>query len=122
MSVRLFEGEKHASLYSKFRPNTPKHVIDVVLNYLSKGIARNKWETACDMGCGTGQNTIILSHFFKYVYGFDVSPAQIQEANKLPHPDNVYFNVSIDLSFLLIYNAYALTIIEVQWRKRHYPK
>jgi trans-aconitate methyltransferase len=94
MSIRYFETANHVNLYSKFRPILPQQVLDFVLNYLSECIDSKEWNIMVDVGCGSGQSTNNLSNFFRHVYGFDVSPEQIREANKTKHPNNVYYNVS----------------------------
>ena len=94
MSVRIFEGQKHANIYSKFRPTVPQHVIKVVLKHLETRIPTKDWETAVDVGCGSGQGTNNLAKYFIKCYGFDVSPAQISEAKESKHSDNVFYDVS----------------------------
>ena len=93
MSIRLFEDIAHANLYAKYRPSPPKKVYDVVLDFLQKEIPSQEWNTAVDVGCGSGQNTNGLASYFTNVYGFDVSPAQIETAKQLKHPPNVHFHV-----------------------------
>nr|XP_008123599.1 PREDICTED: putative methyltransferase DDB_G0268948 [Anolis carolinensis] len=46
---------------------------------------------ALDVGCGSGQGTLLLASRFQKVVGTDVSPAQVEEAQQAPHPDNVSF-------------------------------
>jgi len=93
MSVRIFEGTKHANLYTRFRPTIPDAVIDVVLNFLREKIPSDKWDIAVDVGCGSGQGTHKLAKHFKRCYGFDVSPAQINEAKGAHHSDNICYDV-----------------------------
>ncbi len=102
MSSRAFETADHANAYAKFRPKLPKQVLDHVLNYLNECIDSKAWDIAVDVGCGSGQCTNALSPYFKQVYGFDVSPAQIKEALESQHPKNVNFNVRYYLNFLYI--------------------
>jgi len=94
MSVRIFEGSNHANKYAKFRPIVPDNVIDCVLDYLRQKIDSNEWNIAVDVGCGSGQGTNKLSQYFEKVFGFDVSPAQINEAKNSKHSTNVFYEVS----------------------------
>ena len=86
--------QNHANLYSKFRPTVPQQVLEVVLKYLESDIPSNEWQTAVDVGCGSGQGTNLLAKYFKKCFGFDVSPAQITEAKESKHCDNVSYEVS----------------------------
>ncbi|CAG2104869.1 unnamed protein product, partial [Medioppia subpectinata] len=94
MSVRIFEGTNHANLYSRFRPTVPDEVIAEVLRFLEGRIPSDKWDIAVDVGCGSGQGTNKLSKFFDSCYGYDVSRAQINEAQVVNHSHNVYYDVS----------------------------
>ncbi len=94
MSVRIFEGSNHANKYAKFRPIVPDNVIDCVLDFLRQRIDSNEWNIAVDVGCGSGQGTNKLSQYFRKVFGFDVSPAQINEAKNSKHSTNVFYEVS----------------------------
>jgi len=100
MSVRIFEGSNHANIYSKFRPIVPDNVIDCVLDYLKRKIDSNDWNIAVDVGCGSGQGTNKLSQYFKQIFGFDVSPAQINEALNSKHSSNVFYEVSYELCLI----------------------
>ncbi len=96
MPVRIFEGTNHANLYSKFRPTVPNNVIDCVLQFLREEIDPNQWDRVVDVGCGSGQGTNKLSQYFKQAYGFDVSPAQINEAKNSKHSKNISYSVSFN--------------------------
>lgn len=43
-------------------------------------------DLAVDVGCGSGQSTVVLQPFFKKVFGLDVSSNQIKAARKLCVP------------------------------------
>jgi trans-aconitate methyltransferase len=64
---------------------------------LKRKIDSNDWNIAVDVGCGSGQGTNKLSQYFKKVFGFDVSPAQINEALNSKHLSNVFYEVSYEL-------------------------
>jgi trans-aconitate methyltransferase len=103
MPVRIFEGTNHANLYSKFRPIVPNNVIDCVLEFLREEIDSNQWDRVVDVGCGSGQGTNKLSQYFKQGYGFDVSPAQINEANNSKHSKNISYGVSFEINEFQIF-------------------
>ncbi|XP_035224527.1 putative methyltransferase DDB_G0268948 isoform X2 [Stegodyphus dumicola] len=52
------------------------------------------FELAVDVGCGTGQSTLLLAPPFRRVRGFDVSKAQIHEAMTERRADNVEYGLS----------------------------
>ena len=96
MSVRLFEGTAHAQFYAKFRPTYPDTLVEKILRFLSEKIPPEEWKVAVDVGCGTGQGTNRLARYFQQVYGFDVSPAQINEAQESNGYPNVFYEVSLN--------------------------
>ena len=76
----LYEPPDLARLYKTFRPQYPVDMYDAIAKYWSE-----KGDTpklALDVACGTGQNTIALTHYFDHVIGIDFSEAQIAEAKK----------------------------------------
>ncbi|KAI4898319.1 hypothetical protein NFI96_028566 [Prochilodus magdalenae] len=79
MAVRLFEGKEHASLYLKYRMSPPEEIISRILAFL-KTNTDPPWELAVDVGCGSGQGTVLLAPHFTQVEGTDVSPAQLEQA------------------------------------------
>lgn len=44
-----------------------------------------------DLGCGTGQNTRLLSGHFEKVVGIDVSENQLEEARAVPGFENITY-------------------------------
>ncbi|XP_071944251.1 putative methyltransferase DDB_G0268948 [Antedon mediterranea] len=79
MATRLFEGVEHASLYDKYRPTYPQQLIDSITQFMKDNCKLNDgFESAVDIGCGTGQLTRDLASSFKNVIGVDVSEAQLQ--------------------------------------------
>lgn len=49
------------------------------------------FQLGVDVGCGSGQNTLLLAKYFEKVVGTDVSEAQIEEAKRAAHPVNVSY-------------------------------
>nr|XP_060612956.1 putative methyltransferase DDB_G0268948 [Anolis sagrei ordinatus] len=89
MAERLFEGQDHARVYQKYRFPPQEALQKAVFSYLDrKGGA---FGLALDVGCGSGQGTLLLAPRFRKVVGTDVSPAQVKEAQQAPHPDNVSY-------------------------------
>ncbi|XP_073490891.1 putative methyltransferase DDB_G0268948 isoform X2 [Aquarana catesbeiana] len=91
MATQLFEGKEHASYYQKFRFEPTQEIIDLIFSYVDE---RKPYGFAVDVGCGTGQNTKILSQYVKKVLGIDISEAQIEEAKKASGSPNVTYSVS----------------------------
>uniref|UniRef100_A0A3B4YY36 Zgc:162780 n=1 Tax=Seriola lalandi dorsalis TaxID=1841481 RepID=A0A3B4YY36_SERLL len=84
MAYRLFEGKEHAASYCKYRISPSDHLIQQVLDFLEKQVRFitrcRPFELAVDVGCGSGQGTLLLAKHFASVVGTDVSPAQLEVA------------------------------------------
>ncbi|XP_054711240.1 putative methyltransferase DDB_G0268948 [Uloborus diversus] len=92
MASALFQGAKHAVLYSKFRPSPPSQLVRNILDYLKK--VGGSWTRAVDIGCGSGQSTIVLAPHFGEVCGLDVSDAQLECARRERTLPNVQYKLS----------------------------
>lgn len=92
----FFEGDEHADDYAKFRPRTPDVVINWIIEYLSDKVKRSgsKFDAAVDVGCGTGQCTVLLADYFNEVHGSDVAESQIKRAIEDNKLSNVKYFVS----------------------------
>lgn len=88
-----FTKKEHASIYAKFRPIPPSVITDQIMKYLGEKISP-PYQCVLDVGCGTGQSSLIWRPYFRNIIGCDVSPAQIEEANKRNQLENVKFIVS----------------------------
>ncbi|KAJ7308913.1 hypothetical protein JRQ81_008190 [Phrynocephalus forsythii] len=89
MATRLFEGKDHALFYRKYRFSPQEPLKKVIFSYLDEKVS--SFQLAVDVGCGSGQCTHLLAPRFDKVIGTDISEAQIEEANRAPHPPNVSF-------------------------------
>ncbi|KXS15317.1 S-adenosyl-L-methionine-dependent methyltransferase [Gonapodya prolifera JEL478] len=82
-------------LYSRHRPTYSDDLFDLIYAWHVKTPGARTttpaaFETAVDVGCGTGQATVALSGKFGKVYGLDFSEAQISNAVK---GDNIEYRV-----------------------------
>ena len=68
-------------LYAKYRPTYPQSVYDTIIDFCRLS-SRNTFNTALDVGCGTGQSTFPLTTNFDHVIGLDASKSQINEARE----------------------------------------
>ncbi|GFU07829.1 putative methyltransferase DDB_G0268948 [Trichonephila clavipes] len=93
MTSALFAGAKHAQLYAKYRLNPPESFINSIVTYLKSKIT-TPLKKAVDIGCGSGQSTVVLSPYFETILGIDVSEAQIECAKQMHTLSNVEFRVS----------------------------
>ena len=93
MSVKLFEGEEHAKIYSQSRPGYPKELIERIIDFV-RVTEYDSSSLAIDVGCGNGQVTHLFSPYFDRIYGFDVSENQIKEARRMSKNEKVSFFVS----------------------------
>ncbi|XP_054471874.1 putative methyltransferase DDB_G0268948 [Anoplopoma fimbria] len=90
MAYRLYEGKEHASSYWKYRISPSDHLIQQVLNFLEKQIG-HPFELAVDVGCGSGQGTLLLAKHFASVVGTDVSSAQLEMALQHAKEPNITY-------------------------------
>uniref|UniRef100_A0A8C2XDZ9 Si:ch211-93g23.2 n=1 Tax=Cyclopterus lumpus TaxID=8103 RepID=A0A8C2XDZ9_CYCLU len=88
MSVRLFEGRDHAAAYLQYRV-TPDELISTVMSYMKNKV--KCCNLAVDVGCGSGQGTVLLAPYFTKIVGTDVSPAQLEMALTNENPPNVSY-------------------------------
>ncbi|KAF1371867.1 hypothetical protein PFLUV_G00273810 [Perca fluviatilis] len=89
MAVRVFEGKDHATAYLRYRI-TPDELISRIMSYMEKNTS-SQFNLAVDVGCGSGQGTILLAPYFTKVVGTDVSPAQLEMALANSSPPNVSY-------------------------------
>ncbi|TDL15182.1 S-adenosyl-L-methionine-dependent methyltransferase [Rickenella mellea] len=72
----------NAAKYAAGRPTYPRQLFDFVLKYHeTSGSGKHRWDTAVDLGCGTGQATVELNAF-KRVIGVDPSTKMIDGAKQ----------------------------------------
>ncbi|GFY69572.1 methyltransferase DDB_G0268948 [Trichonephila inaurata madagascariensis] len=88
---KIYFSDKHAEVYC-YRKDTPTELIEKILDYLKEKIPE-PLETAADVGCGSGQSTVILAPYFKQVHGMDVSAAQIRQAEATRSLPNISYGV-----------------------------
>lgn len=89
MAVRLFEGKNHAAAYLQYRV-TPQELVNKVMNYMKQRTS-SQYNLAVDVGCGSGQGTVLLAPYFTKVVGTDISPAQLEAALTNNNPPNVSY-------------------------------
>lgn len=99
MPVQLFEGKDHAAAYLQYRV-APHELISRIMSFMEKRTP-NQFKLAADVGCGSGQGTILLAPFFTKVVGTDISQAQLEVAQTNNPPQNVSYRQSLaeDLPF-----------------------
>ncbi|XP_047456150.1 putative methyltransferase DDB_G0268948 [Mugil cephalus] len=90
MTHRLFEGKDHAASYWKYRVSPSHNLLQQVLDFLEKKKGR-PFELAVDVGCGSGQGTVVLAKYFASVVGTDVSPAQLEMAVQHAKEPNITY-------------------------------
>ncbi|KAE8278518.1 hypothetical protein D5F01_LYC23423 [Larimichthys crocea] len=89
MALRLFEGKDHAAAYLQYRVS-PHELICRIMDYMETKMPK-QFDLAVDVGCGSGQGTILLAPYFTKVVGTDVSPAQLKMAVANSIPPNVSY-------------------------------
>ncbi|CAF0883316.1 unnamed protein product [Rotaria sp. Silwood1] len=90
MSKRFFETTAHSDFYAQCRPTYSTDIIKKILDYLSVKHTIKDDDLAIDIGCGTGQSTLLLAPYFRRIIGYDISEYQINKANE----DNTHSNIN----------------------------
>ncbi|XP_054715793.1 putative methyltransferase DDB_G0268948 [Uloborus diversus] len=90
-SAEQFAGEEHSKIYAKFRRDTPMLMAEKIVSYLKEKYD-GPMDLAIDVGCGSGQGTVILAPFFKKVHGSDIAESQIKAANETRARPNVTYS------------------------------
>ncbi|XP_070786916.1 putative methyltransferase DDB_G0268948 [Enoplosus armatus] len=89
MAVRLFEDKDHAATYLQYRV-APSALISRIMTFMEKKTPK-QFNLAVDVGCGSGQGTILLAPYFTKAVGTDISPAQLEMALACNNPPNVSY-------------------------------
>ena len=92
MASQLFQGKAIADAYASFRPVYPKALVSEIIKFCNADTPASKLELAVDVGCGSGQSTLLLKEHFNSILGVDVSAAQVEKAPK--DIENVRFECS----------------------------
>ncbi|KAM9363988.1 putative methyltransferase [Pholidichthys leucotaenia] len=90
MTYRLYEGKAHAASYLKYRISPSDFLMQKIFDFLEKQKGR-PFELAVDVGCGSGQGTLLLAKGFDSVVGTDVSPAQLEMALQHAKKPNIAY-------------------------------
>ncbi|KAG5261876.1 hypothetical protein AALO_G00289580 [Alosa alosa] len=90
MGERRYEGKEHAYSYQKYRVS-PLELVKEMLSFLQKRQKTKPFPLALDVGCGSGQGTVLLAPHFLQVVGTDISPAMLEFAQAGDHPPNVSY-------------------------------
>ncbi|XP_064817737.1 uncharacterized protein LOC135534844 [Oncorhynchus masou masou] len=91
MAHRLFEGKEHATSYWKYRVSPSAQLIEEVMSFLKKKRGVQPCDLAVDVGCGSGQGTVLLAPHFSSVVGTDISPAQLEVAQEHTTAPNISY-------------------------------
>ncbi|PIL27458.1 hypothetical protein GSI_10607 [Ganoderma sinense ZZ0214-1] len=70
----------NAARYASSRPTYPRQLYDFIFKYHERAKGA-RWDTAVDVGCGTGQATVELTQF-KRVVGLDPSAKMIEQVRE----------------------------------------
>lgn len=94
---KLFEGAKHAAIYSKHRPKSAPEIAVKAVEYMNEGREekRTVFDLAVDIGCGNGQSTAMFAPYFNEILGVDPSENQIKHAqSNNTHPAKISYKVA----------------------------
>ena len=94
----------HAADYASYRPTYPAELVD---HLASLGATH---ELAWDVGCGTGQLSVLLARRYTRVHATDASAAQIAKAS--PHPHVGYATAPADRSGLTAASVDLVTVAQ----------
>ncbi|KAF8789727.1 putative methyltransferase-like protein [Argiope bruennichi] len=90
---QLYDKPNQARAYSRYRPEPPQELLDIIIRYLSEKFPK-PFDLAVDVGCGTGQSTIVLAPYFNSVIGCDISKSQLKEAAYYRKARNINYSIS----------------------------
>ncbi|XP_078605714.1 putative methyltransferase DDB_G0268948 isoform X1 [Branchiostoma floridae x Branchiostoma japonicum] len=93
MSVHLFNEADHAELYQKYRPTYGPELAEKIVTFVRDKVKTTPLDQAVDIGCGSGQSTVILAPHFQWVMGIDVSESQVAIAAAQNKLGNVQYRV-----------------------------
>nr|XP_015914813.2 putative methyltransferase DDB_G0268948 [Parasteatoda tepidariorum]XP_015914814.2 putative methyltransferase DDB_G0268948 [Parasteatoda tepidariorum] len=79
-----------SDIYSIYRKDTPEEIMSKIMHFL-KEKHEGSLDIAVDVGCGSGQSTIVLAPTFKTVFGIDGIESQIEEANNNRKSNNIVY-------------------------------
>ncbi|KAF9082498.1 hypothetical protein BGX29_003827 [Mortierella sp. GBA35] len=79
----------NSALYQSFRPGYNNNFFKMIYNYHAKH--NGHFDTAVDVGTGTGQVAVVLAEKFKQVHGVDASATMLANAIQKP---NVSYHVA----------------------------
>lgn len=117
MAHRMFESKEQAASYWKYRVAPSEELIQRVLGFLEKRVRTGEiggnmrtdmlkvfltwsemlcqrgrpFQLALDVGCGSGQGTLLLAKHFASVVGTDISPAQLEVAVQHAREPNITY-------------------------------
>ncbi|XP_071823652.1 putative methyltransferase DDB_G0268948 [Apostichopus japonicus] len=96
MSERHFEDSSLAENYEKYRLQyTDLGIEDNALTFLREELKEDPQSLAVDVGCGTGQFTVLLAPRFSKVIGVDCSSAQISVAKQKAIEGNLEYREGV---------------------------
>ncbi|KAG0066670.1 hypothetical protein BGZ90_001303 [Linnemannia elongata] len=107
----------NSALYQSFRPGYNNNFFKMVYNYHAKH--NGHFDTAVDVGTGTGQVAVVLAEKFKQVHGVDASATMLSNAIQKP---NVAYHVAKgeDLGVIPTSSVDVLTVAQaMHWF--HHP-
>ncbi|CAF1147888.1 unnamed protein product [Rotaria sordida] len=121
MNYPLFVESDHTTKYKAFRRHYPRELYTKILEFyfnttnLNLDDSDKKIPCALDVGCGSGQATVDLSHYCHRVIGIDGSENQLKNA---PLKENIEYQCQIaeNLTFLPSNSIDLVTVaIALHW-------
>uniref|UniRef100_A0A8C6UMU1 Methyltransferase type 11 domain-containing protein n=1 Tax=Neogobius melanostomus TaxID=47308 RepID=A0A8C6UMU1_9GOBI len=76
MAVRCYEDKDHTADYLKYRL-MPNEMVGKIMGMIKQKMPLPA-PLAVDVGCGSGQGTVLLAPYFHQVVGTDISPSQLE--------------------------------------------
>ncbi|XP_018010499.1 uncharacterized protein LOC108667909 [Hyalella azteca] len=112
----IFHTDGVAEEYYHHRPSPPAALVETVVNWWKKG-ASNEGATlrsgrVLDVGCGTGQSTVLFKDLMATVTGVDVSKEQVDRAKKLYGSSDV-LNFIVGSAESLPFSAQSFDLVTV---------
>lgn len=108
-SIAPYYDEKYGQQFGT------KVYLDFEQDKINKLIASVKnHDTAIDLGCATGKVALSMAPQFNEVFGYDISPHMINQAQKKTLFENTYFRVAdLDINIPMMDNSVSVIIMNL---------
>ena len=102
------------SFNTDFRPVYPNSVCKIITSYMKSNDCSG-FQHAVDVGCGSGQSTVLLCEHFKEVFGYDISQEKIALAKYKKRTSNIHFTKADACNLPVLTSSVDLLTCAMSW-------